>query len=107
MTTSECINMLGRKHCVGNIAIKFDIKKAFDTLTWIFILGVLRQYGFHPTFIARVHSVLKSVKISILLNGYPHSFFHCSRGVRYGDLLFPILFYQAEDVLSRGITKLF
>lgn len=36
--TSECVNLLDRKCERGNVAVKFDIKKAFDTLDWNFLL---------------------------------------------------------------------
>lgn len=46
------------------------------------------------------------VRLSIKINGSAHGFFGCGRKVRQGDLLLPLLFYLAEDVLSRGIAKL-
>lgn len=37
--TSEAINMLKRKVFGGNIAIKFDIRKALDILDWAIFVG--------------------------------------------------------------------
>lgn len=36
--TSECINLLDAKCLGGSVAVKFDIKKAFDTINWNFLL---------------------------------------------------------------------
>lgn len=36
--TSECINLLDHSGKCGNIAVKLDISKAFDTLDWKFLL---------------------------------------------------------------------
>lgn len=101
--TSECFNMLDRKNHGGNIAIKIDIAKAFDTLDWDFLLKVLQAFGFCSTFIKWINSILQSAKLSILINGSPCGYFSCSRGVRQGDPLSPILFCLAEEVLSRLI----
>jgi hypothetical protein len=47
---SEMINLLNKKQFGGNIAIKVDICKAFDTLDWKFFIAVLHQFGFSNLF---------------------------------------------------------
>ncbi|XP_019435167.1 PREDICTED: uncharacterized protein LOC109341679 [Lupinus angustifolius] len=103
---SEAINLLDHKTFGGNLALKLDIKNAFDTIDWRFLLDTLKAFDFSNSFTDWVGVILKSAKLSISLNGHLVGFFSCKRGVRQGDHLSPLLFCLAKDVLSRGLTKL-
>lgn len=48
--TSEAINLPKKKSLGGSLAMKIDIKKAFDTMDWRFLLKVLQALGFDAKF---------------------------------------------------------
>lgn len=83
------------------MALKIDIKKVFDTMKWDFLLLVLECLGFKQHFRDLVSSILHSARLSIFVNGRLEVFFPCSRGVRQGDPLSPLLFAIGEEVLAR------
>ena len=83
---SEAMNSLDKRQYGGNIALKVDISKAFDTLDWNFLMMVLSNFGFSSTFINWILTILNSARLSILVNGKAAGFFSCARGVRQGCL---------------------
>ena len=100
---SEMVNLLTKKQFGGNIAIKVDIRKAFDTLDWKFLIAVLGKFGFNNLFCDWILAILRSARLSILVNGNAVGFIPCNRGVRQGDPLSPLLFCLAEEALSRAL----
>lgn len=92
---SDSINFLDMCH----MAIKIDITKVFDTISWDFLVKVLDFMNFSPRFIAMVKSILHSARLSILINGSPHGYFSFYQG----DPLSPLLFCIAEEALARWI----
>ncbi|CAJ2657200.1 unnamed protein product [Trifolium pratense] len=69
IVTSEAINILSKKCFAGDIALKIDIQKAFDTIDWLFFMYVLRKFGFGNTFCDWISEILHSARLSVLVNG--------------------------------------
>lgn len=79
--TFECVNLLHKKAHSGNLVLKMDVRKAFDTLDWDFLLEVLKAFGFCEKFIEWIRIILESAKLSFFVNGKAVGFVSCSRGV--------------------------
>ncbi|KAL0340158.1 UNVERIFIED_CONTAM: Transposon TX1 uncharacterized protein [Sesamum radiatum] len=73
-------------------ALKVDLRKAYDTMEWDFLLATLQLFGFPPTFNRWIEECVTSPHFSLYLNGEVHGFFAGARGLREGNPLFPYLF---------------
>lgn len=86
-------------------ALKIDIKKAFDTLNWGFLLNSLRKMGFPPLFIDWISACLNFCMISVKINGSLEGYFKACSGLRQGDPLSPYLFVLAMEVFTAIINE--
>ena len=56
---------------VPMVLLKIDNAKAFDTVSWPFLLSILKHMGFGERWIEIVSSILRSSSSRVLLNGVP------------------------------------
>ncbi|KAK1684747.1 hypothetical protein QYE76_045595 [Lolium multiflorum] len=83
------------------LLFKLDIRKAFDSVRWEYIVDLLQKRGFPSTFRNWVVALLTTSTSRVLLNGFAGDPIGHGRG--QGDPLSPLLFILAIDPLSQII----
>jgi hypothetical protein len=94
------IKELQRKKIL-TLFIKLDITKAFDSVSWDYLLDLMVHLGFGPKWREWISIVLATSSSCILLNGVPGRYIKHERGLRQGDPLLPLLFILAIDPLQK------
>ena len=61
------------KDNVGGLLCKLDIEKAYDCVSWNFLLVVLKEMGFGERWIKWIDWCISTVKFFVLINGSPSS----------------------------------
>jgi retron-type reverse transcriptase len=94
-----------RKKKIPSLMMKLDISKAFDSVSWEFLLKLLARRGFDNKWISWIVSLLHSSSTKIMVNGDLTDHIYHMRGLRQGDHVSPLLFVLVMDCLGRLIDK--
>ena len=92
-----------RSSRMGYMALKLDMRKAYDRVEWVFLEKIILKMGFNARWVSTIMACIKSVSYSILLNGQPHGHIVLDRGLRQGDPLSQYLFL----LITEGLHSLF
>ncbi|PNX75251.1 ribonuclease H, partial [Trifolium pratense] len=92
--------MKGRK---GAFAIKVDLSKAYDKISWECIWRVLCETSLPSNLVNIIMLAVTSVETNVKWNGARSEYFRPQRGIRQGDPISPYIFVLCMDKLSHLI----
>ena len=101
----ELVRNYHRKNISPRCALKIDLLKAFDSVSWDLILDALQAFNLPCKFVSWIRACITSPQFSISLNGALEGYFQGARGLRQGDPLSPYLFLIAMEFFSRVFKK--
>ncbi|OWZ17931.1 RxLR effector protein [Phytophthora megakarya] len=82
-----------------------DFAKAYDTVDRVYLLEVLRQFGFAAEFIDLIESLHVKTTAQFLVNGELSSPLEVKTGIRQGCPLAPLLFILAAELLALALLQ--
>nr|GEX76553.1 reverse transcriptase domain, reverse transcriptase zinc-binding domain protein [Tanacetum cinerariifolium] len=105
LIAQELLRGYNKKNGPKRCAMKIDIQKAYDTVSWSFLEDILGKFRFYRKMITWIMTCVKSTSFSIFLNGDMHGFFKGGRDLRQGDPISPYLFTLVTEVFSLIMDK--
>jgi hypothetical protein len=95
--TAKCLH----RRKISSALAKIDIAKAFDTLSWGYLLSIMSRMGFSRRWLDWICLSLSTASTRIVVNGTPGRLICHARGLRQGDPLSPMLFVIAMEGLNQ------
>jgi len=78
---NECVDSCLKSN-LPRVVCKLDIKKAYDHVSWDFLMAILERMGFPRQWRRRVYFCISTVHFFVLVNGEVTGFFPSMGGLR-------------------------
>ncbi|XP_010431573.1 PREDICTED: uncharacterized protein LOC104715904 [Camelina sativa] len=105
LLATELVQGYNQKNISQRGMLKVDLKKAFDSVIWEFIINTLKAMEFPAHFISLIKQCISTASFSICINGELCGHFTGSKGLRQGDSISPYLFVLVMEVFSQMLRK--
>ena len=103
--TIEDIIEYTKQKGLSGILLAIDFEKAFDTLNFNYLIRILHEFNFGPSFIQWIHVLYENASSCVLNNGFSAGPLSLGRGVRQGNPLSPYLYIIVLGVLAIRIRS--
>ena len=90
---------------IPGLLLLIDFEKAFDSISWEFLLNVLKFFNFGESIINWVKAFYHNINSAVIQGGNLSEFFNIGRGCRHGVPLSPYLFILCAEILAVKIRN--
>ena len=81
-----------------------DIEKAFDSSDHLFVVSLLKKFGFGSNFVSWIETLISKQESCAINGGNATKYFHLERGARQVDPILTYIFILALEVLYFSST---
>ena len=87
------------------MVLLLDSEKAFDSVSWNYIIKVLKFFNFGEYFIHLVKIIFTNIKLCVIQHGIFSEFFSIGRGCRQGDPASQYIFLLCVEIMGLMIRE--